>query len=250
MTEQTRSGSALKIGVIILGAAVLGFAGGWAWQMTGAGRGATEQVVRDYILEHPEILPEAMQRLQERELASRLAPLRSTLEQPYPGAVLGNPNGSVTLVEFADYACPYCRVSVAEVEALIAADKDLRVVMREDAVLGPDSVEAARMALAAADQGHYAAFHKAMFAKERPTPEAIAAAATEAGLDLAKARADIATGKYDFELENNRRLAAEIGFSGTPSWVIGDRAYSGAQGRETLAEAVAQARKAKAAKTS
>jgi len=230
------------IAALVLGAALLGFAGGWAWQATGAGRGATEKVVRDYILDHPEILPQAMQRLQERELAARLEPLRGVLETPYPGAVLGNPAGKVTLVEFADYACPYCRLSVADVEALIAENKDLKVVLRQDPVLSPESGDAARMALAAAEQGRFPAFHKAMFAKEHPTAAAIEAAAREAGLDLAKARADIAAGKYDAELENNRRLANAIGFSGTPAWVIGKQAYSGALGKDALAKAVEQAR--------
>jgi len=240
----SRAAGAFTTLAIAVGAALLGFAGGWAWQATGAGRGATEQIVRNYILEHPEILPEAMQRMQERELKSRLAPLRSALETPYPGAVLGNPRGSATLVQFADYACPYCRISVAEIDALIAADKDLKVVIREDAVLSPESADAARMALAAADQGRYAAFHKAMFAKEQPDAQSIAAAAREAGLDVAKANADIAAGKYEAELENNRRLAGAIGFSGTPAWVIGEEAYSGAMDRGVLADAIARARKA------
>lgn len=221
---------------------VLGFVGGWSWQATGLGRGSTEQIVRDYILDHPEILPEAMQRLQDRELASRLEPLRETLETPYPGAVLGNPQGSEILVEFSDYACPYCKTSVADVEALIAANDDLMVVMRQDPVLSPESDHAARMALAAADQGKFPAFHKLMYAKDHISPETIEAAAREAGVDLAKAQADIGAGKFEAELENNRRLAATIGFSGTPSWVVGDQAFSGAIGQEALARALAKAR--------
>ena len=229
---------------IALGAALLGFAGGWAWQASGAGRGSTEKIVRDYILEHPEILPEAMQKMQERELASRLAPLRGALENPYPGAVLGNPNGTVTLVEFSDYACPYCRLSVPEVEALIAANKDLRVVMREEAVLTPESDDAAKMALAAAEQGKYLAFHKAMFGHDHLSPETIDAAARSAGLDLAKAKAAIASGKYDSEIENNVRMADAVGFTGTPAWVIGSEAFSGAMTRDALLAAVERARSA------
>lgn len=229
---------------IALGAALLGFAGGWAWQATGVGRGSTEKIVRDYILEHPEILPEAMQKMQERELATRLAPLRGALENPYPGAVLGNPNGTVTLVEFSDYACPYCRLSVPEVEALIAANKDLRVVMREEAVLTPESDDAARMALAAAEQGKYLAFHKAMFSHDHLSPETIDAAARSAGLDLAKAKAAIASGKYDSEIENNVRMADAVGFTGTPAWVIGSEAFSGAMSRDNLLAAVERARSA------
>ncbi len=247
MAVQTRFGSILTTTAIVLGAALLGFAGGWAWQASGAGRGATEKLVHSYILDHPEILPEAMQRLQEREMLNRLAPLRGALETPFPGAVLGNPKGTVTLVEFTDYHCPYCRLSVPEVEALIAANKDLKVVIREEPVLSPESGDAARMALAAADQGLYARFHKAMFAHETLSRETIDAAAREAGLDLAKAKADIASHKYEAELQNNLRMADAVGFTGTPAWVIGKQAFSGAIGRDALADAIAQARTAKPA---
>jgi len=246
MTGSSPPGGFRTIAIFVLGAALLGFAGGWAWQATGAGRGATEAIVRNYILDHPEVLPEAMQRLQEREIAYRIAPLRAALETPYPGAVLGNPGGSVVLVEFADYACPFCRQSVGDVEALIAENADLKVVLREDPVLSEQSYEAARMALAAADQGRFRAFHKAMYAQDGISAQTIEAAAREAGLDLARARADIAAGKYDPELENNRQLAGAMGFSGTPSWVIGDQGFSGAVGKEALADAIEKARSAKA----
>ena len=242
MTGNSPPGGFRTIAAFVLGAALLGFAGGWAWQATGAGRGATEAIVRDYILDHPEVLPEAMQRLQEREIAHRIAPLRAALEAPYPGAVLGNPQGSVVLVEFADYACPFCRQSVEDVEALIAANKDLKVVLREDPVLSEESADAARMALAAADQGRFAAFHKAMYAQDGVSAQTIAAAARQAGVDLAKAQAAIAAGKYDSELENNRLLAATIGFSGTPAWVAGNQGFAGAVGKDTLNAAIAQAR--------
>ena len=150
MTQQTtssRSWTVLAVVGILL-ALGAGLVAGRYWRgasLPTGDRAAVEKVVHDYILDHPEILPEAMQRMQQRELAARLAPLRTTLENPYPGAVLGNPKGTVTLVEFSDYACPYCRMSVPEVEALIAANKDLKVVMREEAVLSPQSEDAARM---------------------------------------------------------------------------------------------------------
>src|SRR5690606_1993947 len=96
MSDETSARSWLATGAFALGAGLLGFAGGWAFQATGVGRSATEATVRDYILEHPEILPEAMERLQQKEMAARIEPLRSALETPYPGAVLGNPQGTVT----------------------------------------------------------------------------------------------------------------------------------------------------------
>jgi hypothetical protein len=151
----------------------LGAAGGWLGGSQRVGwrkSAAIEEVVRDYILAHPEILPEAMENLRERETGKQLEAVAGKLETPFPGAVLGNPQGKVTLVEFTDFACTYCRASVADVEALIAANPDLKVVVRELPILSPQSADAARMGLAAAEQGKYPAFHKAMFAAGRPDP--------------------------------------------------------------------------------
>jgi protein-disulfide isomerase len=215
-----------------------GFAGAALWDATGLGGRAT----RDYLLANPEILPEAMTVLQQREQLARIEPLRRELEMPFPGAVLGNPAGSVTLVEFTDYACTYCRQSVADVAALVAADRNLKVVIREYPILAPESVDAARMALAAAQQGRYDRFHDAMFRHSPPNAESIEAAAREAGVDLDRARAAIATGAFDAQLRANAQLAAELGISGTPGWVIGDRVLNGAVGREDLGEAIEEAR--------
>ena len=242
MTQENSGNSYSAIAALALGAGLLGFAGGWGWQASGLGREATEEVVRSYILENPEILPEAIDNLQQKQLQARLEPVRDALEQPFPGAVLGNPDGAITLVEFTDYSCPYCRMSIEGIEGLIADNPDLKVVIRENPILSMESVEAARMALAAAEQGRFEAFYFAMFAKDRPGEATIEQAAREAGVDLAVARAEIATGKYDFELENNARLTQSIGFTGTPAWVVGDQAFSGAVPQETLAEAIARAR--------
>lgn len=219
-------------------ALVAGFAGAAAWDFTGLGDRAT----RAYLLAHPEVLPEAMDVLQQREQLARIEPLRGELERPFPGAVLGNPSGSVTLVEFSDYACTYCRQSVADIAALIAENPDLRVVMREYPILSAESVDAARMALAAAQQGKYARFHDAMFRFGQPTAETIEAAAKEAGLDLALARTAIDSGMFDAQLHANAALASQLGISGTPGWVIGDQALNGAVGREKLGQAIEAAR--------
>jgi protein-disulfide isomerase len=215
-----------------------GFAGAALWDATGLGGRTT----RDYLLAHPEVLPEAMNVLQRREQTARIEPLRAELETPFPGAVLGNPAGSVTLVEFSDYACTYCRQSVADVAALVAADPDLKVVIREYPILRPESVDAARMALAAAQQGRYARFHNAMFRLGPPTAQTIEAAAREAGVDLPRARAAIATGAFDAQLQANGQLALQLGISGTPGWVIGDQALNGAVGREAIGHAIEEAR--------
>lgn len=226
-----------------------GALGGWLWAtrspasgLAARDRAAIEQVVREYILAHPEVLPEAMDNLQKRESARQLADVRKDVETPFPGAVLGNPDGRVTLVEFTDFACTYCRQAVADVEALVAANRDLRVVVRELPILSPESADAARWALAAAEQGRYAQFHHAMFAAGRPNAQTIEAAAKAAGLALDRARKAVASPAIEAELKRNVEFARQLGFSGTPSWVIGEQLLTGAVGKETLATAIADAR--------
>jgi protein-disulfide isomerase len=216
-----------------------GFAGSALWDLTGLGDRST----RAYLLANPEVLPEAMQVLQQREQLARIEPLRGEIETPFPGAVLGNPAGTVTLVEFSDYACTYCRQSVAHVDALVAANPDLRVVMRELPILSPESLDAARMALAAAQQGRYAQFHAAMFRLGPPNAQTIEAAAKEAGVDLALARRAIASGAFDTHLQANAMLASQLGISGTPGWVVGDQTLNGAVGRQAIGEAIEAARR-------
>ena len=240
----------------------LGAAGGWWWQsrsdapaegveqqLAAAGidnreRVAIEGLVRDYILEHPEILPEAMERLQSKGAARQIAANRDRIEAPFAGAVLGNPQGKLTLVQFTDYACGFCRQSVADIKALTAAHPDLRVVIRELPILSPASERAARVALAAAKQGRYAQFHDAMFAGDKPAPASIAAAADAAGVDKTEATGYANSPTVTAELAGNVALARELGISGTPAWVVGDRLLIGAVGRDMLERAIAEARNA------
>jgi protein-disulfide isomerase len=241
MTEPTpsRFGALLPTIALALGAGVAGAA---AWDVSGFGERLRGDKTRAWLMANPEVLRDMSEALQAREMSARIDPLRARLEGAYPGAVLGNPNGKVTLVEFSDYACGFCRQSIADVAALIAANPDLKVVMREFPILTPKSADAARMALAAADQGKYEAFHNAMFAAGRPSTETIAQAAQQAGLDVTLARAAIASGKYESQLADNHALAGEMGFNGTPAWVIGSEAFSGAVGHATLNTALLRAR--------
>lgn len=246
MTEPT-SPSPRPIALFAAGAAllVLGGAGGWYFESQrggGGNRAEMEQIVRETILANPEILPEAMEKLRAREMKKQLASVGGDVEKPYPGMVLGNPNGAVTLVEFSDYACTYCRRSVSDVEALIASNPDLKVVIREMPILSPSSADAAKMAMAAAQQGKFAAFHKAMFAAGKVDPATIAAAARLAGIDLDRAQSTLGNAASQQELERNVAIARQMGFEGTPSWIIGDEVFAGAVGRDALAQAIAKAR--------
>lgn len=229
-----------------LAVAALGAVGGWWVESTRtsvdpADKAVIEKIVHDYLLEHPEVLPEAVERLRTKESRKQLAGIAEQVKTPYPGAVLGNPNGKVVLVEFSDFACGFCRRSVPDVAALIALNPELKVVIRELPVLSPASAEAARMGLAAAAQGKYEAFHHAMFAAGTPSAATIDAAARAAGLDLARARQTLADPKIEEELRRNVQFAQALGFEGTPGWVIGDQLISGAVGKDELARAIKEA---------
>ena len=210
-----------------------GFAGAALFSLSGFGH----QNTREYLLENPDILPEMAEALQKRQGEERLAQVSGDVFSPFPGAVLGNPQGKKVLVEFSDYGCTFCRRSIADLEAMVAADPDLQIVIREWPIFeGSDTP--ARMALAAAKQGKFREFHLAMFEQGSTSHEATARAAEIAGLDMVAAQ-DFATSREaDFELMKNRSLAQQLGFEGTPSWVAGNRLLFGAVGRSTLEDAL------------
>ncbi|QZD86982.1 DsbA family protein [Qipengyuania psychrotolerans] len=219
--------------VTALIALVFGFAGAGIWSLSGFGH----QQTRNYLISNPDILPEMADAYQSQQSQDQLAQVADDVRAPFPGAVLGNPEGSRTLVKFTDYACGYCRVSVADVERLISEDPELRVVIREWPIFQGSDVPA-RMALAAAKQGKYAAFHHAMFELGSPTAENILIAAEEAGLDLDAAREFGASEEATAELAKNQSLAQQLGFTGTPSWVAGDNVMEGAVGYNRLSSAL------------
>ncbi len=229
-------GTGTKLAATLAGLAILG-TGAWF-----GGKAAIENVVHDYILEHPEILPQAMDNLQKRQNREQLANVRDSVETPFPGAVLGNPQGKTTLVEFSDFACGYCRQSLPDVKQLIARNPDLRIVVRELPVISPKSPAAARMALAAAEQGKYPAFHDAMYAAGQVDDATIEAVAKEVGLDMERAKRVAASPAVADEIQRNLKLAGQLGFTGTPSWVAGDNLIAGAVGMDQLAQALDDAR--------
>ena len=209
-------------------------------------KAATERIVHDYLLAHPEIIPEAMTAMQTRDVAHLLRDNRAEVETPFPGAVAGNPHGDVTLVEFFDYACPYCRAAHNDIKKLIAADHGVRVVYRDFPVLSEGSGEAAMAALSAARQGRYAALHDRLFETDgKVDRERTVALVRAAGLDERRTAADLANPALKAELKKNVDLGRALGLTGTPSFVIGDRILSGAVGYDKLAAAVAAARAGK-----
>ena len=212
-----------------------GLLGAALFSATGLGNRQTEA----YLLDNPELLQRMAQELQDRDTQKRLAAAGDEWREPFPGAVLGNPKGTKTLFEFSDYNCTYCRLSADDVEKLVESDPDLRVVVKEWPIF-EGSEGPARMALAAAKQGKFAAFHRALYDQESADEEAVATAAKTAGLDLDRARKDAAGQDVTMELMRTNLLAQELGFTGTPAWITGNRILQGAQGADALAEAIAK----------
>ncbi|MCS6986516.1 MAG: DsbA family protein [Sphingomonadaceae bacterium] len=206
-------------------------------------RARIEAIVRETLLAYPELVPEAINRLQQREVAKLLASNRAAIETPFAGAWAGARDADVTLVEFFDFQCPYCRQGRTDVARLLAEDDRLRVVWRDFPVLGPVSERFALASLSAARQGRYRAFLDAVFAGSGRLDETrLIAAVRAAGLDERQVAQDLKSPELRRELESNLALGRALGLTGTPSYVVGDRIVSGAVGYEALRRAVADAR--------
>jgi protein-disulfide isomerase len=216
-------------------AALLGALAGAALMSIFSGR-----LVRSYLLTHPEVIPEAMDRLQARQSAHIVGTHRAALETPFGSAWAGAEHGDVVLVEFFDYACTYCRKSNPDIERLLREDPNLKLVWREWPVLGPDSEAAAQVSLAAARQGKFRAFHDRMFALGRPSAATIAEAQRAVGIPAQLV--ERIGSEAQAELGRNHQLAQALEASGTPTFVVGDRILQGAVGYDALKAAIAEAR--------
>ena len=179
-----------------------------------------------------------MQKLQESQSGQAVAANRDAITVPFGSAWAGNPKGDVTLVEYFDYNCGYCRASLPLIADLIKRDPKLRVVYRDLPILSDDSRIAARASLAAAQQGKFQGFHDALYAGGPVSEASIKSAAAKTGVSLAAI--DVAA--VDAEIAKNMQTAAKLGMNGTPSWVVGDRILSGALPIEEIEKAIATAR--------
>lgn len=198
----------------------------------------SSRIVRQGLIADPKILPDAVDALRDAQYVPVLSANRAALETPFGSSWKGASKPEVTLVEFFDYACPYCKASNANVDRLIAEDKDLRVVYRELPILGPDSVTAARLSLQASKLGRFGQFHDTLWATGRPAPDTNARAAQAAGIAASPGEDPV----IEAELKRNFQLASQLGATGTPLFVIGDRVMNGAVGYDTLKQAIADAR--------
>ena len=211
---------------------------------------ALEQAIHDYILTHPEVIAESLQKFQQQQEEAQkqahtqaVKELKPQLMNAPASPVLGNPSGDVTVVEFLDYRCPYCKAMHQPMADMIAADGNVRVVIKEFPILGDDSLFAARAALAAGKQGKYAEMHTALMTfKGKLSAQDVENAATQLGLDVVRLKDDMAAPEVDQELQQNYNLAESLGINGTPAFVIGETLIPGAIKLEDLKAHIAKAR--------
>ena len=215
---------------------------------------AVEEVVREYLRNNPEIVIEAIRAFQAKEeqankdrAQATLVSRRDELVNDPTSPVSGNPDGDVTIVEFFDYRCGFCKKVLPIVMALMKEDRNIRYVFKEFPILGPESVVASRAALAAwkLDKDKYLAFHVGLMETRGSLPESkVMTLAAKSGYDVEDLRAGMADPKIEETLKRNLQLADSLNINGTPSFVIGNRLIPGAISAEALYDLVADARAA------
>ena len=214
-------------------------------------RAEVEKIVREYLLANPEILNEMIAELQAREQTSAaekaktgIAENKDALFHDGYSYVAGNPNGDVTLVEFFDYRCGYCRKVRPELVALMEQDGGVRLILKEFPILSPTSHEAAKAAIASMNQGGelYWKFHQAMLAADGLDSPTIYDIAADVGLDVERLKKDMEDPSVEQKIAQNHELAEKLGVDGTPAFIIGDKLYPGALGVDEMKELVAAQR--------
>jgi protein-disulfide isomerase len=225
-----------------------------AQSFTGPQREEIEKIVKEYIIAHPEVLQEAMTELDKRQAEADAEKARATIKNNQQAifdsprqVTVGNPQGDVTLVEFFDYNCGYCRRALSDLMDLMKSDSKLRVVLKEFPVLGPSSIEAAQVAVAVRMQDKtgkkYLEFHQKLLGGRGQADRTRAlAVAKDVGLDMARLEKDMASDEAKATFDENIKLAEALGMNGTPSYVIGSEVVVGAAGLDALRQKVNTAR--------
>jgi protein-disulfide isomerase len=210
-----------------------------------------EQMMHDYLIQHPEVLSEAINALQAKEdeakEAKQVAAVKSHKKDIFEqteNTVIGNPKGDVTLVEFFDYNCGYCKAMFPAMMEALKEDGKVRLILKEFPILGPSSVTASRAALASRKQGKYNEFHLAMLGhKGSLTDDTVFAIAKDSGLDIDKLKKDMDDPTVAAIINKNRQLAQALDIEGTPALIVGDTLVPGAVPKARLVELLKQARK-------
>jgi protein-disulfide isomerase len=210
---------------------------------------AIGEIVKDYLLKNPEVLTEVISELEKRQAEAQQAAQTSALKETKQSLlnaphsyVVGNPSGDVTLVEFFDYNCGYCKKSLSDVQTLVKSDPKLRVVLKDFPVLGPDSVEASRVALAVKNQlqgQKLFDYHvKVLDSRGRVNGERAMAVAKDMGVDMARLQKDMESPDIRSALQENMALGDKLSLTGTPAFIIGETVIPGAVGLDPLKQVV------------
>ena len=209
-------------------------------------------IIKEYLKENPSVVVEALEeyRVQQEQEAMKAAQAGIQDNIAYltraDAPSVGNPEADVTVVEFFDYNCGYCKRAVPDIQNILKEDKNVRFVFKEMPILGPTSRTAALWALAAHEQGKYFDYHVALMEhRGQKTEEELEKLAKKVGLDAAKMKADIENGEIAKELDKSLEVARSIGVSGTPAFIIGDQFVPGYIGEDGLKNALEEARSAK-----
>ncbi|MCB2107430.1 MAG: DsbA family protein [Rhodobacteraceae bacterium] len=209
-----------------------------------------ESIVREYLLVNPDVLTEMVDALQAKQEAEQAAAQKAVLAErhgelfePAEETIIGNPKGDVTVVEFFDYNCGYCKSMFPSVMSLLNEDGNIRLVLKELPILGPSSETASKAALASRKQGKYSEFHQALLGHRGGlNDDAIFTVAASVGLNVPQLRADMKDKAIEEVIDRNRALARELQVTGTPAVLVGETFFPGAISKERLQAAVEDAR--------
>ncbi len=209
-----------------------------------------ETIVHDYLMAHGDVVLNSVESYQKKDLNDRQAQAlkvnHDELFNNEKSPFIGNPKGDVTLIEFFDYNCHYCKDVFPTLKSLSDGDKNLKIIFKDFPILAPSSETAAKWALAAQRQDKYFEFHQKMMEHKGPiTDEDIEKVAKAVNLDLSAARSYVDSTDAMMQLERNRALASQMSFNGTPSFVINETAFSGVPDKEDLKKKIADVRAAK-----
>jgi len=215
-------------------------------------RGDVEGIVRDFINENPQLILTAVDAYQQRTMQEQQSAAvkmnKDRLFRNERSPFIGNENGDVTIVEFFDYNCGYCKKVLPELQALVNEDKNVKIVFKELPILGPSSELAAKWALAAHRQSKYFDFHTRLMKHQgQINADVLTRVATEAGLNVDKARQDAEGTEVLISLEQNRSLASQMNINGTPAFVLGEEIVPGALPMSEMKVKIQEARRKAAA---
>jgi len=221
--------------------------------LNAAQRKEVEAIIKEYLLNNPEVMMEVqnaleakMDKIQSERTALAIKQNATEIFHPAASPVVGNPKGDVTVIEFFDYNCPYCKKAFHEVAQLVEKDKQVKIILKEFPILSKGSEEAAKVALAAKVQGKYWEFHRAIYDVQGQINEAAALRVAEKlGLDMTRLKKDMASPDVKKEIDQTRALAAKLGIQGTPHFLVGDRVIPGAPENllEQMQKMIAEVRK-------